>query len=103
MGGLPNRAAALSELSVLLYNRYEGEGNSEDLNQAIKYCHDAIHLIPKGGPDKAECLSNLGVFLRMRYERDRKLDDLNQAIKYCRVAIHLTPKGARTRLDVAIT
>ena len=70
----PNRAGFLNSLGNHLSARYEREGNLEDLEQAIKYCQEAVDMTPLSKPDRADFLNSLGNHLSIQSRRGQYIN-----------------------------
>jgi tetratricopeptide (TPR) repeat protein len=88
----PERAAALSNLGIVLQTRFDRIGALPDIDAAIKAQRAAAEIEPVGEPSRFT-LTNLASALHSRYGRTRQLTDLNAAIDAAREAAETTPAG----------
>jgi tetratricopeptide (TPR) repeat protein len=92
----PDRPTFLDNLGSALVTRYHDKksGNRmEDLENAIKYNHEALTLRPSGHPYRHFSLTNLGNAFFYRYKGLGSMEDLNNAMKHFDEAITLCPSG----------
>jgi tetratricopeptide (TPR) repeat protein len=85
--GHPDRAGHLSNLGILLGDRYSRTGAMADLEDAIRISKEAVNATPEDHPDRAGFLINLGNRLGDRYSRTGALVDLEEAISYYQHAL----------------
>ncbi|MCB8901246.1 MULTISPECIES: CHAT domain-containing protein [unclassified Streptomyces] len=95
----PLRASALALWGVALRLRYEREGRSEDLDDAVTALRRAEAAAGTGHPERNLVLSGLSAALRERYELRGALDDLMEAVRVARAAVDEGgPEGRGGRL-----
>jgi tetratricopeptide (TPR) repeat protein len=80
----------LTNLSTVLFSRYERFGCLDDLESTISGLQEAIRLTADDSLALPYRLSDLGVALRSRYERTGDLVSLAQAISASQRAVELT-------------
>ncbi|KAF2469216.1 uncharacterized protein BDR25DRAFT_264442 [Lindgomyces ingoldianus] len=84
-------AMYISNLGVLLSDRYQRRGNADDLDAAISKADEALASTPLNHSDRAMYLHNLGKGLAFRYERTGNAGDLDTAISKAEEALESTP------------
>ncbi|KAI6154867.1 hypothetical protein BKA82DRAFT_4347943 [Pisolithus tinctorius] len=91
--GHHRRFDALSRLASALYERFEKEGEMDDLNEAIDLSRAALELRPvehnKYG--RSISLNELAICLSVRYDNQGEEDDLEEAITLGRGALEFCP------------
>lgn len=91
--GSRDRAAALTNLAMILWTKYQRSNDPADLEQAVSTARDAVESVPAGDPVRAIPLANLATALETRYERSGDLADLEQGIIAARDAVESVPVG----------
>ncbi|KDR83220.1 hypothetical protein GALMADRAFT_874858 [Galerina marginata CBS 339.88] len=76
----PDRSASLNNLANALKARFEQQGASNDLNEAISLHREALLLQPATHPDHSTSLNNLANVLHTRFEQQGTSNDLDEAI-----------------------
>ncbi|KAG2738274.1 hypothetical protein P692DRAFT_20882755 [Suillus brevipes Sb2] len=83
----------LNNLAAHLSTRFDHQGNSEDLDQAIALHREALALRPVGHTDRSSSLNNLASGLSTHFDHRGNAEDLDQAIALAREALALLPVG----------
>ncbi|WP_327000092.1 tetratricopeptide repeat protein [Dactylosporangium sp. NBC_01737] len=80
-------------------------GDPDDLDAAIGYGGDALHVLPPGSPPRAEAANNYGIALTERYKDAERPDpaDLDAALRAHQEAVTLQPNTLRYRTNLATT
>jgi hypothetical protein len=96
--GSPDRAAALSVLTLALDAQVEAAGDRPELAQdspekAVAAAREAVASTPATHVRRPGRLLNLGVALYTRYTRTGNLPDADEAIQSVRAALQLMPSG----------
>jgi TPR repeat protein len=81
----------LNNLGNMLWARYNGTGQQEDLERALATVRKAVDLTPRDHPDRIPYLVNLGNQLSSRYNRTGSIGYLEEAIKVATEAVELSP------------
>lgn len=84
---LPNY---LNVLGNVLWARYSGTGQQDDLEKALVAMRRAVDLTPCDRPDRIVYLTNLGNQLLSRYDRTVSIGDLEEAIRVASEAVEST-------------
>ena len=87
----PGRAGMLSNLGIALNARFERDGDTAALDEAIDATREAVSATPAGHPNRALYLSNLGIALHTRYEFAGDLANLDEAVARSGEAVSATP------------
>lgn len=103
--GDDRRAGMLSNLSVVLVDRFDVYRDTSDAQEAVAAAQQAVDLTSTADSDQAARLSNLGNALAARYERGGHVRDRDQAIRTHREAVRLAdgavPDSAGLRANLA--
>ncbi|CAE6464102.1 unnamed protein product [Rhizoctonia solani] len=83
----------LSHQGWICFDRFRCFGESDDLEEAMKYFLNSLALTPNGHPDMPHRLEGLGITYRDRFRRLGQLDDIEKSIEYYSRALALTPDG----------
>jgi len=83
----------LHNLACTLSDRFKHKGNEKDLEEAITFYREALHLQPLDHPDRSSTLSKLANALSHRFDYKGNEKDLEEAIILLREALHLLPLG----------
>ncbi|KAJ6614152.1 CHAT domain-containing protein [Mycena sp. CBHHK59/15] len=89
----PDIGTAWSRLAISLQNRYEQQGNIEDINEAIELHRGALAVLPSPHPNRNVSLTRLAAALQERFEQLGTLSDINMSIFMFEDALQLTPDG----------
>ncbi|KAI6108242.1 hypothetical protein F5141DRAFT_105249 [Pisolithus sp. B1] len=95
--GHSGRDVALSKLAEALYDRFQKERKTDDLNEAIASHRAALELRPPGNKKRSSSLSKLAICQSDRYGRQGAVDDLEEAVTLGRAALDLRPPGHPNR------
>ncbi|EAU93591.1 hypothetical protein CC1G_02821 [Coprinopsis cinerea okayama7 len=83
---------SLMTLADILRDRSNRTGDIQDLQEAIQYYSEALHLLPTDHPSRGALLFNFSRSLTMRYYTHSKdVQDLDEAIGCLREALGLQP------------
>jgi CHAT domain-containing protein len=80
-------------LALSLKFRFDHQGNSDDLNEAILLYEEALRLCPVGHKYRDLSLNNLGLAILARFKQRRDVNDITRAISLQREALTLRPPG----------
>ncbi|KAG0696809.1 hypothetical protein DFH29DRAFT_879140 [Suillus ampliporus] len=83
----------LSNLAFSINFRFNHQGKSHDLDEAISLHEEALWLHPVGHASCYASLDNLGGALRTRFSHRGDINDINRAISLFREALTLCPPG----------
>jgi tetratricopeptide (TPR) repeat protein len=92
-GDDPVRLELLSRYAVLNLQKYERNGQLDDLNEAISKQVQAVEDTAEGDPELAGRLSNLVVMLQRRFERTGRMEDLEESIQRAQQAVKDTAEN----------
>jgi len=81
------RITHLSNLSLMLRDRYDSHGLVSDLDEATMVGRAAVALSAEKGLLVPAVAMNLSLSLLSRFRRDRRLDDLDEAVSLMRAAV----------------
>ncbi|KAF3283207.1 hypothetical protein TWF970_001185 [Orbilia oligospora] len=79
-----DKARALGNLSIYLFDKFNRTGNLDEIHRVIKTSEEALKVSEMGSrehPERASLLTNFSTFLAVRYNRTGDLEDLQKAIK----------------------
>ena len=93
----PNLVPRLHELAVALRTRYQREGRSADLDDAITVARRAVYRMPTDHPDRAIYLIDLAGLLWTRFQLGDQLTDLDDSVTANRHAAERSRWTASTR------
>ncbi|MFJ8162344.1 CHAT domain-containing protein [Streptomyces sp. NPDC096136] len=85
---------AASGMSVMLFARYECNGDVADLDDAVDVGTWALDTFPLSDPNAPGHLSNLANTLRVRFEQAGRRADLDEAVDLARKAVELAGSGS---------
>ncbi|KAG8927516.1 hypothetical protein FRC02_008088 [Tulasnella sp. 418] len=91
--GHPDRSETFSNLGGCLVSRYEQQGESQDLEDALECFRTALSLKPTGHARRDLSLNNLASCLGHRYRLKREAQDLEEAIRCIQETLHLRSLG----------
>ncbi|WP_437521387.1 CHAT domain-containing protein [Sorangium sp. So ce726] len=95
------RPLVLAILPAGLKSRYTRTAQSEDLEEAIALCRQAIATSTPGSPYLARFLYNLSEGLLMRRARTGQVEDLEEAVAVCRRSLDMNPTHPRAVAGLA--
>jgi hypothetical protein len=81
----------MTNLGLVLADRYERRRDARDLDAAIEAFHSARDATPPGSPYLPHVLVNLGGGLLDRFERGGEADDLDEAVSLFERALAMLP------------
>jgi CHAT domain-containing protein/tetratricopeptide (TPR) repeat protein len=89
----------LTNLGIVLNDRFLCTGQTANLEEAIRVSHQAVQVTPPDSPSLRLYLNNLGIVLHDRYRFRLKADseakaDLDEAIRHWEQAVQVTPPDA---------
>ncbi|PVG01686.1 hypothetical protein CPB86DRAFT_54898 [Serendipita vermifera] len=87
----PGLPSILTNLSAVLFRRFERLGSLADIHEAIERQQAAVNLTPDEDDKKSERLCNLGNSFSIRFIRLGDLTDLENAFVQHQAAVDLTP------------
>lgn len=96
----PKWIARIGNLGLRLHERFEFNGNGEDLDEAIRCSRLAAETVTPAPPSSAEqaiSFNNLGLQLRDRFKLLGNYEDLNSAVKAIQSAVELARPEAPNR------
>lgn len=76
-------------LADLLLSRCQKTGNDDDLNQAMKHCHNALHTTEDDLPQRSKQLWLAAKTLGVRYEKHRNKQDMQGCVNLLQQALKL--------------
>lgn len=76
-------------LADLLLSRYQNTGNDDELNEAIRHCHNALHTTENDLPQRSKQLWLAAKTLGVRYEKHRNKRDMQKCVKLLQKALKL--------------
>ena len=83
----------LTSRSDLLFAKFEQEGGTNHVDEAIVLDREALELCPPGHPERPFSLNRLATHLQQRYKQLGPIMDLDEAIVLYRDALDLLPPG----------
>ncbi|KAG0693224.1 hypothetical protein DFH29DRAFT_1040226 [Suillus ampliporus] len=83
----------LNNLATSLNNRFDHQGKSHDLDEAISWHEEVLRQRPIGHQFRCFSLNDLGDTLRNFFEKYGDTNDVNRAISLFREALTLCPPG----------
>lgn len=86
-------ACRLDRLAHALFTRFELAHDMNDLNKAIGYHQEALHLRPPGHPDRVRSLAYLSRALMSKFEWEGDMSVLPEANMYAEEGRSLLPAG----------
>jgi tetratricopeptide (TPR) repeat protein len=87
----------LNNLAYSLQYRFNYQGKSHDLDEAISLYEEMLLLHPVGHISRDTSLDNLGRALRTHFRQHGDIDDINRAVNLRREALVLCPPGNSSR------
>ena len=93
----PSYVGLLILLGELLRSRAQTEGDTEDLEQSLRYLEQALNIIPEGHHDKAHCLISLATAFGLRSQHTWQVADADKALKYGQQSINAITDGRNPR------
>lgn len=102
-----HRAITVSNLASALRQRFERDGQVEDLSAAVDFAREAAAAPDAESPQRtADRRSNLGNHLRRRFEATYRLEDLNDALRHLRAAVGIAsaagPETPKYTMNLAV-
>ncbi|KAG2339280.1 hypothetical protein BDR05DRAFT_992138 [Suillus weaverae] len=91
--GHSERDTYLNNLALSLLYRFNYQGNSDDLNEAISLYEEALRLRPVGHKYHDSSLNNLGTALITRFNQHYDVNDVMRVISLQHEALTLCPPG----------
>ncbi|KAI6011597.1 hypothetical protein EDC04DRAFT_2609837 [Pisolithus marmoratus] len=88
---------ALGNLAGALYDRFQAEGNVDDVDEAITLHRAALELRPPGHPERSLSLYGLSLCFLSRYDSRGVVMDLEEAVTFGRAGLELCPPDHRDR------
>ncbi|MFD0268822.1 hypothetical protein ACFVGY_19970 [Streptomyces sp. NPDC127106] len=92
--GTTDRAARANDLAVVLTDRFDVTGESDDLAEAMRTVRTAMAAVAEDSAQWAECAATLALCLWDRYDATGSLTDLDQAIALGGRALAVLPRAA---------
>ncbi|EDR07690.1 uncharacterized protein LACBIDRAFT_294471 [Laccaria bicolor S238N-H82] len=87
----PDHSQSLNYLAYSLKSRFDRQGASNDLDEAISLHQEALLLRPAPHPERSSSLNNLANALQSRFEQQGASNDLDKAISLHQEALLLQP------------
>ncbi|KAI6011604.1 hypothetical protein EDC04DRAFT_3145741 [Pisolithus marmoratus] len=95
--GNDGRDVALGNLAGALYDRFQTEGNVDDVDEAIALHRAALELRPSRHPERCLSLYGLALCFLSKYDNRGVVADLEEAVTFGRVGLGLCPPDHRDR------
>lgn len=84
------QATVRNHAGIAFFERYQAEGDVNDLEQAISLCRLAVKKTPKDSEYLPTRLNNFSLVLADRFDHFGNIDDLEEVIRCSRIAVDLT-------------